>query len=601
MADLVKLSDYVMRFLVERGVKHVFMLSGGGAMHLNESAGTTPGLEFVANLHEQGAAIAAEAYAQYTNDLGVALVTTGPGGTNAITGLAGAWLDSTPMMVLSGQVKCADLVGDRGVRQFGFQELEICKMVAPITKYAVTIKDSSEIRYHLEKALWLAHEGRPGPVWLDIPLCVQSAMIDPDALTGFTPPAQESPAGLSEQVAEAIRLLNSAERPVVLVGNGVRLAGAVEALLDLLARLNIPTLLTWKTIDFLPEGHPLYAGRPGAIAERGANFAQQNSDWLLAIGARLDLGQTGYIHRYFAREAAKVVVDVDRHEIGKLDMDIAVPVVADAGDFVAEFARQLDAVETRDREPWFARIRDWRKRYPIVLPEYWEQTDYVNTYCFLDVLAEELRDGDVVIPGSSGSCSEVTMQALRLRDGVRVFNTEGLGSMGFAVPAALGGCIASGGKRTITIEGDGSFAMNAQELEVVRRLNLPVKIFILNNFGYASIRASQGNYFDGRLVGADATSGMTLPDTLEIASGYGIPAMRIPDHDGMREKVREVLEIDGPVICELMISPEMQTAPKLSSYQKKDGSMTSRPLEDLAPFLPRDEFLANMIVAPVEE
>ena len=600
----MKLSDYVFEFLAGEGVRHVFMLPGGGAMHLVDSVGNTPGIEFVANVHEQGASIAAEAYAQYRNDVGVALVTTGPGGTNALTGLAGAWLDSTPMLVLSGQVKRADMVGARGCRQMGFQELDMVSVVGPITKYAVTVMEPESIRYQLEKALYMARSGRPGPVWLEIPLDIQAAEVDVASLEGFTPDDDvggTTVAGLAVPARQAIALLNESERPVVLVGNGVRLARAEERLLALAERLGIPILTTWKELDLLPEGHPLFVGRPGAIGQRGANFAQQNADWILVVGARLDLGQTGYMHRWFAREARKVIVDIDPAELCKLDMDINVRVNADAGDFINALAAEVDggAVVEKDRVAWLHRCKDWQARYPVVLPEFWDQAEYVNTYVLVDVLSDLLAEHDLVVPGSSGSCSEVTMQALRARQGVRVLNTEGLGSMGFGVAAALGACLASGGRRTISIEGDGSFHMNAQELEVVRRLGLPLKIFVLNNFGYASIRTSQAAYFK-RLVAADATSGMTLPSVTVVANAYGIATVRLENHDDIRARVRDVLEHEGPIVCEVMVSPEQLTQPKLSSYQRVDGSMGSKPLEDLWPFLDRAEFMENMIVAPVE-
>lgn len=602
----MKLSDYVFQFVADTGVRHVFMLSGGGAMHLVDSAGNTPGLEFIASLHEQGASVAAEAYGQYTNNLGVALVTTGPGGTNAITGVAGAWLDSTPMLVISGQVKRADMIGERGCRQMGFQELDSVALVNSITKYAATVMEPSSIRFHLEKALHLACSGRPGPVWLEIPLDVQAAQIDVDSLEGFTPELEQGSAAERDNLAglvhRAIELLNRSERPIVLVGNGVRLAGAQERLLRLLEHLRLPILTTWKEIDFLPEDHPLFVGRPGAIGQRGANFAQQNSDWILTVGARLDFGQTGYMHRWFARGARKVIVDVDVAEICKLDMDVDVPVIADAADFVDEFAAQVEAgrIVELERTEWLRRCKKWQARYPVVLPEYWDQSRHVNTYVLIDVLSDELSGDDLVVPGSSGSCSEVTMQALRVKPGMRVLNTEGLGSMGFGVPAAIGACLAADHRRTICIEGDGSLNMNAQELEVVKRLNLPIKIFVLNNSGYASIRASQSTHF-GRLVAADETSGLTLPDAIRIADAYGIPGVRLESHAGIRTKVREVLDSDGPILCEVVVSPEQPTQPKLSSYQRADGSMASKPLEDLWPFLHRAEFLGNMIVPQIDE
>jgi len=600
---MTKLSDYVFNFLSNLGVRHIFMLSGGGAMHLVDSLGRSPKISFVCNLHEQACAIAATAYAQYTNNLGMALVTTGPGGTNTVTGVAGAWLDSIPCLFLSGQVKLADLKDSRGVRQMGFQEIGIVDIVYSITKYAVTVTEPGTIRYHLEKAVYLAKHGRPGPVWLDIPLDVQAAEIDETALDGFDVEEEERPARsglLQQQVAEAIRLLNQAERPVILVGNGVRLSGAFKELLQLIELLRVPVLTTWKTLDFLPEAHPLYAGRPGAIGQRGANFTQQNSDWLLTIGARLDFGQTGYSHTNFARAARKIVVDIDSAEIGKLMMPIDMPVCADAGDFIREMLRQSDRITFQDHHGWLARCKACQDKYPVVVAEYWDETNGINNYVLIDVLSEEMSGEDLVVAGSSGASSEITMQAFRVKPGMRVFNTQGLGPMGFGIAAAIGGCLASG-RRTVCIDGDGGFAMNTQELETIKRLQLPIKVFVLNNQGYASIRNTQRNYFQGCLVGSDASSGLTLPSIARVADAYRIHSLKIENHAHIRQQVRDVLDFEGPVVCEVMISPDQYTAPRITSMQRPDGTMVSKPLEDMWPLLGRDEFLSNMLLPPVEE
>jgi acetolactate synthase-1/2/3 large subunit len=599
----MKLSDYVIARVAQE-VRHIFLLPGGGCMHLVDSVGRSRELEFVCNLHEQASAIAAEAYGQYTNHLGAALVTTGPGGTNTITGVAGAWLDSTPCLFVSGQVKRADLATGRGVRQMGFQEIGIVDIVRSITKYAVTVTEPRAIRYHLEKALYLARSGRPGPAWLDIPLDVQAAEIDLANLPAFDPQEVAAPAAperLAEQVSRAIDLLNQAERPVILVGNGVRLAQAQAEFLELCEWLQIPVLTTWKALDLLPDDHPLYVGRPGAVGQRGANFAQQNADFILTVGARLDLGQTGYNHANFARAARKVMVDIDAAEIAKMQTPIDVPVCADARAFLQEMLRQRERVAPRERSAWLARCQEWKRRYPVILPEYWQEREEVSLYVLVDVLADALQPGDLLIPGSSGACSEVTLQAWRSRPGVRVFNTPGLGAMGFGVPASLGGCLAAGRARTVCIDGDGGFHMNSQELETIRRLGLPIKFFVLNNAGYASIRATQQAYFQGRLVASSFDSGLTLPDIRRIAEAYGVATDVITNHEQIRETVRRVLERPGPVVCEVQVTPNQTTAPRLSSYQRADGTMASRPLEDLWPFLPREEFYANMVIPPLPE
>jgi acetolactate synthase-1/2/3 large subunit len=598
----VKLSDYVMQLVAEQGVKHVFMLPGGGAMHLNESLGRRPDLQFVCNLHEQAAAIAAEAYAKVTNKLGVAMVTSGPGGTNAITGLAGAWLDSMPCLFISGQVKRADLKRDSGVRILGVQEIDIVSIVDSITKYAVTIEDPSTIRYHMEKALHLAFSGRRGPVWIDIPLDVQAAQIDPANLPGFVPPPATSgiDTRVSAQVKELLGLLRSATRPVIVAGNGIRIAGAVAEFHQALERLQVPVLTTWLGMDLVSETHPLYAGRPGSIAPRGANFALQNSDLMLVIGSRLDMALTGYAHDKLARQAIKVMVDIDEAEIRKMKTTIHLPIVADAAIFLRELNRQLGQTSPLRYDDWVQRCREWKRRYPIMQPEYRELRERVSVYCFSEALSAELTSDDVVASGSSGSGVELFLLAFQVKENQRVLHTRGLGAMGFGVPAAIGACLGAGGRRTVCIDGDGSFQMNAQELETLRRLQLPVKLFVINNEGYASIRTSQQNYFQ-HLVAADSTSGLSLPDVKKLAAAYGLPSARIANQQDLRRQIRAVLETPGPVVCEVLAPVEEQRAPRLSSMQRPDGSMVSKPLEDLWPFLDREEFRSSMIIPPLDE
>jgi acetolactate synthase-1/2/3 large subunit len=600
----MKLSDYVFKVVARTGVKHVFMLPGGGCMHLCDSLGNNQDLTFICNLHEQACAIAADAYGQYTNNLGVALVTTGPGGTNTLTGVAAAWLDSTPCLFISGQVKRADLKGDRGVRQMGFQEIDVVNMVKTITKYAVTVTDPKTIRYHLEKALWLARNGRPGPVWIDIPLDVQAAEITEAELESFDPSTLETPnpAGLTAVAQRVVELLKAAQRPIILAGNGIRLDHAIESFHALLDGLKIPVLTTWKAIDFIPDNHPLYVGRPGSIGQRGANFSQQNADLLLVIGARLDFGQTGYVHRNFARGAKKVIVDIDPAELGKLDMAVDLPVASRAGAFLEALRAELSRAALKlDFSNWLTRCQAWAKQYPVVLPEYRAIKDGVSNYVLLDVLSDCMGPDDVLVPGSSGACSETTMQAFRVKSGQRVFNSEGLGPMGFGIAAAIGGCLASGRRRTVCLDGDGGFVMNIQELEVVRRLNLPIKFFVLDNNGYGSIRQSQKAYFNAHFVASEPSSGLTLPDFNQVATAFGLETCVVRNHDGLAAAVREIFSHDRPVVCVVKITPEQTTAPRVASGQRADGSMYSKPLEDLWPFMDRREFLDNMIVAPVAE
>lgn len=597
---MIKVSDWVFQYVASLGVTHVFEVTGGGAMHLNDSLGANPDLTYVCNGHEQAAAMAAESYAKVRNDLGVCLVTTGPGGTNALTGVAGAWLDSTPMLVISGQVKRADLKGDTGVRQMGVQEVDVVAMAAPVTKYAVTVMDPEMVRYHLERAVHLARTGRPGPVWVDIPLDVQGAMVDPAAMRGFTPEAEPAAADLRDAVRNAIAMLNAAERPVLLVGNGVRLAHARDLLREVIDEVGVPVLTTWPAQDLVPDDHPLMFGRPGPVAPRGANFTLQNSDFVLALGARLDLVVTGYAPQHFARGAKKVMVDVDGAELRKLGPHVGLPVQADAAAFLGEMKRQLGTVVTRDRSAWDARCREWKARYPVVLPEHRNRADGVSTYALAEAVAAASASDDVIVSGSSGAGIEIFCLAVTLREGQRIFLTTALGAMGNGLPAAIGACLAHGGKRVILVDGDGGLQLNIQELEVIRRLGLPVKLFVLNNDGYASIRTSQSRYF-GRLAGADASSGVTVPPLDGIARAFGLPYAKLDSDRELPAAVREHLDAPGPVVVEVMTPREEIRAPSLSSARRADGSMVSRPLEDLWPFLPRDEFRANMLIPPLPE
>jgi acetolactate synthase-1/2/3 large subunit len=596
----MKLSDFVVRFIAETGTRHVFFLPGGACMHLVDSLGRNSRLQTVCCLHEQAAVIAAESYSQFTNRLGVALVTAGPGSTNAITGVAGAWIDSTPLLVVSGQAKRSDLAGTSGVRQMGIQEVNIAAIAQPITKYAVTIMDPQTIKYHLQKAYYLATHGRKGPVWIDIPLDVQGSNIDEDALHGFSPDdsatGRLSASEVSQSAKAVAKLISAARRPVVLAGNGVRQSNAIEPFNALIDLLKMPVLLTWKASDMLWETHGLYCGKPGIIGQRAANFTQQNADFLLCIGARLDLCQVGYDHANFASGAKKAIVDIDKAEIDKLKTAVDVRIPADAGLFLRELLGALAGVSIPDFSSWLARCKAWQKKYPVVLDAYRQSTGLVNTYFLMDVLSDVLNEDDVIVPGSSGGCAEITQQALRLKKGQRMLNTPGLGSMGFCLPASLGACLASDRRRTIGIVGDGGLQHNIQEFETLARLNVPVKLFVLNNNGYASIRNMQRTHFKGTLVGCDPSSGLTLPDTCSVAQAYGLQTKKIKNQENLARDVGEVLAAEGPIVCEVMTDPNVQTAPRMSSVAMPDGTMVSKPFEDLWPFLDREEFKANMTV-----
>lgn len=559
-------------------------------MHLVDSLGRHSKLRFICNLHEQGTAVAVDAYAQ-ARGFGAGLVTTGPGGTNALTGVAAAWVDSSPCLFISGQVKRADLRTRYGVRQLGFQEIDIVSMVKPITKYAVTVMDPAEIRLHLDKAIFEARHGRPGPVWIDIPLDVQAAEIEPESLEGFIPPPHDPAPSRSDLtvISKMVADLRCAHRPVLLLGNGVRHADALPNLERLLERLGIPVLLTWKAADFLDEAHPLFAGRPGAIGQRAANFAQQASDWFLAIGARLDLGQTAYTHATFAPSARKYVVDLDPSELQKLSMPLEAALSLDAKAFLEAFERIISEAPLPDFSPWLAQIHSWRKRYPVLQPKFWEEAAQVNPYVLVEVLSELVEEGDLLVPGSSGACSELTCQAWKLRKGLRMLNSQGLGPMGFGVPAALGACVALGRRRTICIDGDGGFHMNLQELEVIRRLGLPIKFFVLDNEGYGSIRSTQRSHFGGHYVASDVSSSLTLPDAAAICRAYGIPSVHLESHVDLRERCHELLKAPGPAVAIVHVPKDHLSQPRCISRKLPNGSMETCPMEDLWPFLEREE------------
>jgi acetolactate synthase I/II/III large subunit len=612
---MMKLSDYVMQFLAERGVKHVFLVTGGGAMHLNASLAGERRIVPICNSHEQASAMCAESYAKAVGGLGVALVTTGPGGTNAVTGVAGAWLDSTPTLFLSGQVKRPDRMFDSvtgqplGMRQLGVQEVDIVSIVRPITKYATVVLDPLDIRYELEKSYYLALNGRPGPVWIDIPLDVQASILpDPATLRGFDPREQEAPtanANLRMEVTRAIEALQNSTRPLLFVGNGTRLARALPQFDKLRELLDIPTVATWCAADLVPSDVPTFVGRPGNVAARGANFALQNCDFLLVLGARLDMAITGYAPQNLAREAHKVAVDIDPSELQKLSPHLQQPVVSDCGVFLDELLSQLRSLKKpldHSRwSDWNARAADWKTRYGVVTDEHRKPQGLVSIFNLAEVIGTESKPEDKLVSGSSGSGIEIFLLACPTRSGQRIFHTAGLGAMGYGLPMSIAVCIGSGMHQTILVDGDGGFQFNIQELETVRRLQLPIKFFVLNNDGYASIRASQKAYFGEAQIGADAATGLTVPNLSKIAASYDIPAVVIENQTDLRNEVRRILDMPGPVVVDVRVIPDEVRAPRLQSYQKPDGSFVSKPLEDMFPFLSREEFLANMIVKPLPE
>ena len=584
----MKLSDYVFQFIKDKGIEHVFMLPGGAAMHLVDSLGNS-GIDYVCCLHEQAAAIAAEAYGQHTNNIGVVLTTSGPGATNAITGVTAGWIDSTPMFLISGQAKRADLIGDTGVRQIGSQEVQIIDMVKPITKYAVQVMDPQEIRYHMERAYHEAVTGRPGPVWISIPLDVQAAEVVPEQLPGYEAKPQYEE-DISQEIKQTIALLKQSQKPVILAGNGIKLANAMESFYAFIDYMKIPVLTTWKTIDFLGEEDALYVGHPGSMGDRGANLILQDADLLISVGSRIDTSLTAFNEPHFGKNAQKVVVDIDANELKRMKLDqVRIKLACDAQKFISAL---LEACKGQEWSMQKAQWQEWNKsahqlrnKYPVVTDAHKNKKEFVSAYYFIKVLCDALTKEDIIVPESSGAAGEITYQAFQLKKGQKMKNAAGLGSMGFGLPYAIGSCLANNKKRTILINGDGAFQMNIQELQTLVRLNLPVKIFIWSNGGYASIQSMQRNTFDGHYVASGKSSGLEMPDICAVAKGYNIPTFSVHNHVEMEQIVPEILEMQGTVLCELLISPEETVSPRTKSFRLPDGSMKSSLLEEMWPLM----------------
>ena len=594
--ETYRVADYIADFIAGLGVQHVFLLPGGGAMHLVDAVGKQPQLTAVACLHEQACAISAEAYARINEKMGVALVTTGPGATNAITGVAGAWIESVPMLVVSGQVKRADMLDGAPLRQKGVQEVDIISMVSSITKYAVTVRQPAEIRQVLERAVQLAQSGRKGPVWIDVPLDVQGAPIDPATLVGLDSMAVESGPAPGDGTLEKIAaLLRQAKRPLVLAGHGVRLSGAARGFRELVEKLGIPVVTTWNALDLLPYEHPLLVGRPGVVALRAPNFAVQNCDLLISLGSRLDNIITAYNPRGFARGACKVVVDVDRNEIDKLDMDMELAIESDADHFIKALAAHLEAAPLLAIEPWRERCSDWKSRYGVRGEVAFSDEGPINHYQFMDALSDAIPPDTLIATGSSGLAVEVFYTIFRNKPGQRVFLTSGLGSMGYGLPAAIGACFANGCRPMVAVESDGSLQLNIQELATLKAFNLPICLVILNNEGYASIRNTMRNYFSGRYVGTGPEAGLFLPDLEDLARTYRIGFRRLSTVADLA-RLPEILASSGPLIVDARLTPNEVLTPKVAALPQPDGSMLSMPMEDMSPLLPLAELEKEMVV-----
>ena len=593
----VKVAKYIADFFVSKGVKHIFTITGGGAMHLNDAFGHREELECIYNHHEQACAMAAEGYTRLTGKVAGVCVTSGPGGTNAITGVLGGWLDSIPMFVISGQVKRETTIWSTEVklRQLGDQEFNIVDSVKTMTKYAHMITDEKEIRYHLEKAWYLCQNGRGGPVWLDIPLDIQAATIETDDIQGFDESELEkceNPMYDNTLTPLIIEKIENAKRPVVFAGSGIRLGDAHKEFIDLIEKLQIPVVTAWNAHDSIWDSHELFCGRPGTIGTRGGNFVVENSDLILVLGSRLNIRQISYNYKDFAKSAYKIIVDIDENELKKPTLNPDMPIHANVRDVIIALNKALVNADVGNHQHWLTWARNIHLKYPAVLEKYYTKATPVNPYVFMDKLFNTLSEGDKVVAGNGSACV-ISFQVANLKKNQRLFTNSGCAAMGYGFPAALGCCVATEGERIICLDGDGSFQMNMQELQTVVYNKLNMKIFILNNNGYHSIRQTQTNLFNSPLIGVSDGNGLNFPNLEKISYAYDVPYLKIDTHVRMEEKIKEMLEIEGPIICEVILDETQNFEPKLSSKILSDGNIVSPPIDDMYPFLDRKEYELN--------
>ncbi len=598
----VKVAQYIANYLAEKGVRDVFTVTGGGAMHLNDAFGHHENLHCTYNHHEQACSIAAEGYARLTGKVAAVCVTSGPGGTNAITGVLGGWQDSIPMFVVSGQVKRETTTWSTTVplRQLGDQEFQIVDCVKGMTKYAHMVTDANTIRYHMEKAWYLCNHGRKGPVWLDIPVDIQASIIETDDLQGFVP-ENELTSYQKDVTKQVIEKIKQARKPVILAGTGVRLSGNYNAFLECVESLGIPVVTAWNAHDLLWDEHPLYCGRPGSVGTRGGNFVVQNSDLLFVLGCRMNIRQISYNYKEFAKNAYKIVVDIDEAELNKPTVNVDFKIHADVADVMSDIVEFVNNEKdqgkstdfiTGNHEEWLQWCRDINQKYPATLPVYYEKQMPINPYVFMKEISNEFAKEEVVVCGNGSACV-VTFQAMEIKEGQRLFTNSGCAAMGYGFPAAIGCAIARQGKRVVCMDGDGSFQMNLQELQTVVYNKLNLKIFIWNNNGYHSIRQTQTNLFEPPLVGVCDGNGLSFPNMEKLAYAHDIPYIKIDRIEEIQKKGQEVLAQEGPVLCEVMLDPTQNFEPKLSSRILPDGRIVSPPIDDMFPFLPREEYEKN--------
>lgn len=599
----IKVSDFIADTLANWGIRHVFMLTGGGAMHLNNSLGKHAKLKVIFNHHEQTSAMAAESYARLTNQIAVVNVTTGPGGLNAFNGVFGAWTDSIPILVLSGQVSYTTTVQSSGLnlRQLGDQECDVIKLVSSFTKYAVMVVNENDIKYHLEKALYRATNGRPGPVWLDIPINIQGAYVQTTHLRTFYPEKiATNDELLNNQIKQLINKLKLAKRPCIIAGNGIRLANAHPQFLSLIKLLKIPITTAWNAHDLVSNDNEYYVGRPGSIGDRAGNYSVQNADLLIILGSRLNIRQIGYNWKTFARAAFKIMVDIDPLEMMKPTLKIDLPIECDLAYFIDKLKQHINLAAIPERKDWLDWCKLRQKKYPVVLPEYWQLKSKVNPYCFMDTLSKRLEENQIIVTGNGTACV-TAFQTMIIKKGQRLYTNSGCASMGYDLPAAIGACIGSDYQKIVCITGDGSIQQNVQELACIAYNQYPIKIFILNNDGYHSIRQTQNNFFGKNTIGCGKESGLGFPNLKKLAKAYGIPYQRCDSHTKLNKAIELTLYSNSPSICEILVTLDQNFSPKASSKILSDGKIISKPLEDLAPFLSSRELAENMLIDLIPE
>ncbi|MEG0035309.1 MAG: thiamine pyrophosphate-binding protein [Oscillospiraceae bacterium] len=595
----MKLSNYVIEFLEKKNISTMFFVPGGGCMHLVDSLAQSEKIVGINLLHEQSAAIAAESYAFTSGGVGAALVTTGPGGTNTVTGVLSAYLDSIPCVFISGQVKTSDLKEQFGVRSHGSQEADIVGIVKNITKYAVMVTDKNSIKYHLEKAWYEATHGRRGPVWVDIPLDIQGISIEPETLVGFTEP-QAARTKLDGAAKKILELIIASKRPVIIAGNGLR--GAEKEFYNLIDTLNIPVIPTWKAADLIPNDHRLFAGKCGTLGERRANFAMQTADLIISLGSKLDFSITGFDRSKWAVNAKKVVVEIDEAEIYKLQTNIELPIVADVKDTVSaliqEIKTEITALNSCDFSAWLEQIEQWGKKYPICTPENAmgiKNAEEISTYQLIDEISKQAGENAVIVPASAGTVAEICYQAIKIKSGQMVRSNHGLGAMGYELPEAIGAYFATG-KDIIVVAGDGGIQLNIQELAIIAGRELPIKIFVVNNEGYSSIRNMQRNHFNGRYMGSNKETGLQLPDMELLAKAYGVNSSSVSKPRELAAAVKKALNSEGAFLCNVHVDPFCIVSPRSTSKIMADGSVVSTSLEDLFPFLETEELKKELNV-----